>query len=487
MPEQTEIFISYAWGTAASEKETVADEIENSLKNRGLNVVRDKTGGLGYKGNIKGFMQQIGQGKIVICIISDKYLRSKNCMFELFEIAKNDNFYDRIFPVVLSDAQIYDALDLLGYVNYWDEKIKALNQAMKASESQANLHGIRDDLDLYTEIRAQILKIVDTLRNMNALTPEMHQQSGYEELYSAIQEKLQEDQKQEAQRETLGEIRYQTLTDNRKFFCDRSVQEGDFIEYLSSSSSRHFQFYLIHGEEMQAHESLVKRFAIDRLGVEPLHDRDFLVLKEAKSENAYRLLIRETLFKKYLGADLRSYRTEELNINLLAQHLMEEDAAKVCFVFRVESSRWKPFTPSLLNWFTSEFCDEKQLPENAPTFYFFLNVVYAEDIKPLSVWDKLRGKKDRKQKIIEGFNKLRDKKPLSELEMVQRQDVEDWISEYMTVNDRTKNSIYEHYFGDTKTGFFMDDVEEKLGQLIEDFNSQSEELAKIGVKFVRKT
>ena len=37
-------------------------------------------------------MQQIGQGKCVIAVISDSYLKSENCMFELVEIAKNGIF-----------------------------------------------------------------------------------------------------------------------------------------------------------------------------------------------------------------------------------------------------------------------------------------------------------------------------------------------------------------------------------------------------------
>jgi len=186
-----EIFISYAWGAATDEKEAMADQIEAALKARGLDLVRDKTGGLGYKGNIKQFMQQIGQGKAVICLISDKYLRSPNCMFELLEIAKNPNFYDRIFPVVLSDANIYDPLGRIGYIQYWDGKIDQLNEAMKQLESQADLHGIREDIDLYTDIRGEIGRLTDTLRNMNTLTPEIHSRSGFEELYRAIVGKLQ--------------------------------------------------------------------------------------------------------------------------------------------------------------------------------------------------------------------------------------------------------------------------------------------------------
>ena len=44
----------------------------------------------------------------MIVVVSDKYLRSPNCMFELVEIAENQQFHDRVFPIVLVDANIYD-------------------------------------------------------------------------------------------------------------------------------------------------------------------------------------------------------------------------------------------------------------------------------------------------------------------------------------------------------------------------------------------
>ena len=86
MPEyEHSVFISYAWG---EEREEIVNEIDEALQKRGLKIVRDKRD-LDYKGFISQFMERIGQGNCVIVVISDKYLRSENCMFELVEIAEN--------------------------------------------------------------------------------------------------------------------------------------------------------------------------------------------------------------------------------------------------------------------------------------------------------------------------------------------------------------------------------------------------------------
>jgi len=91
------VFISYAWG---EEREEIVDQLDRSLQERGIRIIRDKRE-LEYKGSIKGFMERIGHGDCVIVVISDKYLRSPNCMFELVEIADNNQFKGRVFPIVL--------------------------------------------------------------------------------------------------------------------------------------------------------------------------------------------------------------------------------------------------------------------------------------------------------------------------------------------------------------------------------------------------
>jgi internalin A len=96
-------------------------------------------------------MKRIGRGKCVITVISDKYLKSANCIFELLEIAKNGEFDKRIFPIVLADAKIYKPIERIRYIEYWEDEIKQFDEAIK-KVSAANLQGFREEIDLYTEI-----------------------------------------------------------------------------------------------------------------------------------------------------------------------------------------------------------------------------------------------------------------------------------------------------------------------------------------------
>lgn len=160
------VFISYAWG---GESESVANEIDQAVGSAGITLIRDKRD-LGFKGLIKEFMEKIGQGHAVILVISDKYLKSPNCMFELLEVQKSGDFHERIFPLVLPDAAIYKSTGIISYLKYWEGQIDELNEAIKGLDSFADTQGIRDDIDLFTDIRGAIAKLASTFRNMNTLT-----------------------------------------------------------------------------------------------------------------------------------------------------------------------------------------------------------------------------------------------------------------------------------------------------------------------------
>jgi DNA-binding PadR family transcriptional regulator len=182
------VFVSYAWG---GESERTVDELEKAFAKRNIYIVRDKKE-LGYKGSIEEFEQRIGRGQCIIIVISDKYLRSEHCMYELVEIEENRELRKRIFPIVLGDAHIYKAVNRLDYIQHWEEQIEQLNQAIKQVNRLTNLAGITTDLDKYARIRSKFDHLTDLLSNMNALTPEIHTVSGFSTLINAVESALAE-------------------------------------------------------------------------------------------------------------------------------------------------------------------------------------------------------------------------------------------------------------------------------------------------------
>lgn len=187
--DKPEIFVSYSWG---GESENVVNRIYDLLTGKGYKLIRDKID-LGYKGNIMQFMQNIGKGKYIVVIISDKYLKSENCMFEMLEIKKNGNVYERIFPVVIHDANIYDEISRIDYLNYWDEKIRQLNEKYNDVQNKAGTGRIVEKINQYNDIRRIIDEITDMLREMNTHSLAMLMDSDFKELIQAIDKKMSTD------------------------------------------------------------------------------------------------------------------------------------------------------------------------------------------------------------------------------------------------------------------------------------------------------
>jgi formylglycine-generating enzyme required for sulfatase activity len=181
------VFISYAWG---EENEKIVNQLDQALQQRGMKIVRDKRD-LEYTGSIKSFMERIGTGDCVIVVISDKYLKSPNCMFELAEIAGNKQFEKRIFPIVIADANIYNPKGQFQYIKHWEVQIQELKELLREVDP-TNLQGLYEQLNLYDRIRDNISRLTAVLSDMNALTPSMHTDSGFNELYAAIERRMKE-------------------------------------------------------------------------------------------------------------------------------------------------------------------------------------------------------------------------------------------------------------------------------------------------------
>ena len=185
---QKEVFISYTWRDQQSKP--LVEKIEQAFQAKGIKIIRD-TNAIGYKERFKEFMQRLSRGTCVILVISDQYLKSENCMYELVEIAKDKDFYKRIFPIILADAKIFKPIERIKYIKHWEDKIKELDEAMKGV-SAANLQGFREEIDQYTEIRNTSAELTNLLKDMNTLTPDIHSDSEFESLLNAIAHRLDE-------------------------------------------------------------------------------------------------------------------------------------------------------------------------------------------------------------------------------------------------------------------------------------------------------
>ena len=178
-----ELYISYAW---KGESEDMADLLEETFIANDLHLIRDKND-LGYRERITEFMKRIGKAKGVVVIVSDKYLKSRYCMFELIEIYENSNFEDRIFPIVLGDANIFDVDGILAYKEHWKSRMDELNSKMVGAEAVKTIGPEHKEVE---RIHGYMDTVGEILKDMNSLSPEIHKDTKFKELIATIKEQF---------------------------------------------------------------------------------------------------------------------------------------------------------------------------------------------------------------------------------------------------------------------------------------------------------
>ncbi len=182
-----EVFISYAWNKqpkGGNTQDPIVTAIQKTLQNN-FKVIIDKDV-INYKDNIQEFEERLGRGQKIVLVISDKFLKSPHCMYEILKIKEKGNVYERIFPVVLKDASIYKSNQAIKYIRYWEKEIAKLNKELSKLTSNANTPTIQTDLNNYTSIRAIFDDFRGLLSKMNTLTPETHLGTNFKSLTSAL-------------------------------------------------------------------------------------------------------------------------------------------------------------------------------------------------------------------------------------------------------------------------------------------------------------
>lgn len=157
---QTNISLSYCW--ADSE---MADDIYDYFKDKKDIELHRDTIDIGAWDSIKNYMQSLGNSDYVILLISDAYLKSENCMYEVLEVMRDRRYKEKIFPVVVN-TEIYKPIFKAQYVKHWQDEFYNLKAVVSEIEVQ-NLGRLNEDLKRYQDIASNIAEFLDLVSGMN--------------------------------------------------------------------------------------------------------------------------------------------------------------------------------------------------------------------------------------------------------------------------------------------------------------------------------
>lgn len=174
------IFVSYAWDNS-----TIADTLDILFNTKNIRLERDVRD-IDYKQSIKEFMKRVRISDYCLMIISDNYLRSINCMFEVTEFIKDESYIDRILPLVKKDADIFNILIRNKYVKFWQDKYIEVESSLSDIDKLNSVETI-NELKKIENIQRNIGEFLSTVSSIKTVTFDNEiSKSDFDKIYSAI-------------------------------------------------------------------------------------------------------------------------------------------------------------------------------------------------------------------------------------------------------------------------------------------------------------
>lgn len=173
------IFISYSWET-----KDIADKIFDDLNVIGMTIIKDNQE-LKYTDSISNFMKRIRESNFALLLLSDKYLKSKNCLYEILELQKDENHWQKVLPIVWKETKIYSPIDRLKYIKYWEAEIEKLEIELKDLDP-INCTELYKDLKLFKDITYNLDSFLKKISDSIHYTPEDIISKRYEPIISKV-------------------------------------------------------------------------------------------------------------------------------------------------------------------------------------------------------------------------------------------------------------------------------------------------------------
>ena len=155
------MFVSYNQKSGSG----FADALEKKLDGK-ANVIRDKKK-IPAWGSISAFMESIRDQDFAVAVVTDEYLKSQACMYEIATMIRESDWKGRVIPAVL-DSGIYGKK--LEYVEYWSSKKKELEG--KSSNDLLMIQALNKDAEQISRITAEINTFLDFI--IDGLNPPIY-------------------------------------------------------------------------------------------------------------------------------------------------------------------------------------------------------------------------------------------------------------------------------------------------------------------------
>lgn len=195
-PAQKTIFLSYCQKDSG-----IADIIDNQLTEKlGTKAIISRDiRDVPYHESFGKFMRTIQDHDYVILLISDHYLKSRNCMYEVTEAIKDTRYDKKIIFIVLKDedkklldspceesleTNVYTSEGQAQYTFYWRNQEAALQNQIAGIGDPTYAINLIKEKKIVQKILWDLPDFFEFVRDNNGLTLAAHLSEGFESMLS---------------------------------------------------------------------------------------------------------------------------------------------------------------------------------------------------------------------------------------------------------------------------------------------------------------
>ncbi len=172
---QVSVCVSYAWKEELSKDPNRAGKVDlfcTKLRQTGRSIIRDNTH-LVFGDCLSTFMRQIGHGDRIYIFLSDAYLKSPNCMYELHTIWQTsgddkEQFRQRTRVFTMPGTEIFSIPARLKYAAHWKKQLVETQQVINENGvdvlGPTDLKNFKQMQDFAHHVNEMLAQIVDVLQ-----------------------------------------------------------------------------------------------------------------------------------------------------------------------------------------------------------------------------------------------------------------------------------------------------------------------------------
>ena len=144
-------------------------------------------------------MNSIDQHDFVLTLVSDKYLKSRNCMYEVVQTLKSNKYKDKLHFIIISDqdkkyysesddigAKIYDVLGQAEYIKYWKTQYEDISENITQVNDPSLTVKLSEELNIIKKIQIDIQEFMAYLKDAKGITFSEMMDSSFKDIVECI-------------------------------------------------------------------------------------------------------------------------------------------------------------------------------------------------------------------------------------------------------------------------------------------------------------